>query len=347
MQTLKHQLLKKIGLTALAVGMIWSPAAMAAEPAGEAPWGYGTRALGMGGAYVALADDASAAYWNPAGITRISRFAMTPSLTAGSSDMKNAVRTLNSSPSNLTQPVTATVNVQPLGFATSRFGVNFFGQGFGTITPQGDGTTTVDYTYNQTSTLTVALPVLNPPFDLGRLAVGVNIKAYRGEHRVGTGSLTSGNAWDIGTVQQQDKATGYGVDVGLQGNITPFLSFGATVRDVVSEVKWDNTAEGDAREPLAQVGVALQPPFLGLSLAADVEKGLDADSPWRYRVGLEKRILGIMSVRAGGYTNPGSSPTLTGGLGLGIGPVHVDAAVASADGFRQDIAGSLGLSLRF
>ena len=28
----------------------------------------GTRALGMGGAFVAVADDASAAWWNPAGL---------------------------------------------------------------------------------------------------------------------------------------------------------------------------------------------------------------------------------------------------------------------------------------
>ncbi len=30
--------------------------------------GVGTRAEGMGGAFVAVADDASAVYWNPAGI---------------------------------------------------------------------------------------------------------------------------------------------------------------------------------------------------------------------------------------------------------------------------------------
>jgi len=33
----------------------------------------GTRALGMGGAFVAVANDATAIYWNPAGISRISR----------------------------------------------------------------------------------------------------------------------------------------------------------------------------------------------------------------------------------------------------------------------------------
>ena len=35
--------------------------------AGQSFEAVGTRAAGMGGAFVAIADDASAAYWNPAG----------------------------------------------------------------------------------------------------------------------------------------------------------------------------------------------------------------------------------------------------------------------------------------
>jgi hypothetical protein len=35
--------------------------------------GVGSRALGMGGAFTAIADDASAAYWNPAGLGKIHR----------------------------------------------------------------------------------------------------------------------------------------------------------------------------------------------------------------------------------------------------------------------------------
>ena len=34
--------------------------------------GVGARALGMGGAFVGLADDASAGYWNPAGLAFMS-----------------------------------------------------------------------------------------------------------------------------------------------------------------------------------------------------------------------------------------------------------------------------------
>ncbi|MFH1259310.1 MAG: PorV/PorQ family protein [Elusimicrobiota bacterium] len=36
-------------------------------------WGAGARSLGMGRAFVALADDASAPYWNPAGLTQLRR----------------------------------------------------------------------------------------------------------------------------------------------------------------------------------------------------------------------------------------------------------------------------------
>ena len=35
--------------------------------------GVGARALGMGGAHVALAEDGTAACWNPAGLSRLSR----------------------------------------------------------------------------------------------------------------------------------------------------------------------------------------------------------------------------------------------------------------------------------
>jgi tetratricopeptide (TPR) repeat protein len=40
-------------------------------------WGAGARSLGMGKAFVAMADDATATYWNPAGLAKLSRNELT------------------------------------------------------------------------------------------------------------------------------------------------------------------------------------------------------------------------------------------------------------------------------
>ncbi len=54
-----------------------APIVQAAESGGQPgaflQYGVGARALGMGGAFFAIADDASAAYWNPAGLAYLQR----------------------------------------------------------------------------------------------------------------------------------------------------------------------------------------------------------------------------------------------------------------------------------
>jgi len=43
------------------------------QPGAFMSYGVGARALGMGGAFFAISDDATASYWNPAGLTLIER----------------------------------------------------------------------------------------------------------------------------------------------------------------------------------------------------------------------------------------------------------------------------------
>src|SRR3990167_627299 len=56
-----------------------SPPSWAAETASFLDIGVGARALGMGGAYTALADDANALYWNPAGLAKLEKREFTAS----------------------------------------------------------------------------------------------------------------------------------------------------------------------------------------------------------------------------------------------------------------------------
>src|SRR6185295_19386651 len=62
----------------LAVAVLVPAPAAATRYAGEfLRIGVGARALGMGSAFVGLADDGTAAYWNPAGIATLERHEIT------------------------------------------------------------------------------------------------------------------------------------------------------------------------------------------------------------------------------------------------------------------------------
>ena len=61
-------------LTAIALCLLMVSPACATKLAGEfLSTGFGAKALGMGGAFASIADDASAIYWNPAGLVQMDR----------------------------------------------------------------------------------------------------------------------------------------------------------------------------------------------------------------------------------------------------------------------------------
>ncbi|PKL49347.1 MAG: hypothetical protein CVV42_06550 [Candidatus Riflebacteria bacterium HGW-Riflebacteria-2] len=66
------KVLKTLFLAALSVGTMSTAFAESAGQAGAyLKMGVGARALGMGSAFTALADDSTAAFWNPAGLARL------------------------------------------------------------------------------------------------------------------------------------------------------------------------------------------------------------------------------------------------------------------------------------
>ena len=58
-----------MGLSLLLALLLLSQPCLAADPSYQVP--VGPRGLAMGGAFSSVADDATAVFWNPAGLSRI------------------------------------------------------------------------------------------------------------------------------------------------------------------------------------------------------------------------------------------------------------------------------------
>ena len=74
---LKEKIPKFMTIVFLILSFLFTPPAAKADrveiPSSLNPVGSGARALGMGGAFIAVADDATAASWNPGGLTQLER----------------------------------------------------------------------------------------------------------------------------------------------------------------------------------------------------------------------------------------------------------------------------------
>ena len=102
----------------------------AGEPGAFMRLGVGARALALGGAFTAVANDVSAGYWNPAGLADIQTLNMVASRYKMSLD-----RTLNYAA--LTKPIGRTSSV----------GVSWIGFGFSGIEARSGDTAEPDYTF--------------------------------------------------------------------------------------------------------------------------------------------------------------------------------------------------------
>lgn len=163
--------------------------------------GVGARALGMGGAFTGLANDASAIYWNPAGLDRI--------------------RTLQFEFMNVDLPFDRTFNFVSSALPIKRFltvGASWVGLRINDIEGRSSNSATPEYFFgNSQNAFFVSLgrSVGN------RISVGGNVKFIRN-------SLDS------------DVATGLGFDAGLLMQLTNRVSLGALLQDIGTDYRWDS-----------------------------------------------------------------------------------------------------------
>lgn len=252
-------------------------------PAAFVDIGYGARPMGMGGAFVALANDANSVLWNPAGLARLRH-------------------------TNATFMWTKQFNLIPYYFLSlGRPITSSFAMGGGFISSGNDvlreSTAYLSLAYNGSKKK--SSPWKN-------LQIGINVK-FR--------NSSFGNNSDGGENQIKGDAFGMGFDLGMQWKVTPRFFTGFLLRDFFSPVSYHNTTLGtkysESVPPALIFGSAVSA-IRNLLLTMDWEKSLYKDYHDKLRAGMEYRILNIFVLR-GGINQPVSadeSRKYTLGLGM-------------------------------
>lgn len=160
--------------------------------------GVGARALAMGGAFVAVADDPTASYWNPAGLTQIRRI----QLAAMHSHM------------SLNRGYNFVSGILP--FNQLAFGVSWLGFGISGIEARTSNTIQPDYIFgdSENAFLFSFAKGFGPLF-----SIGVNCKVIH--HKL-----------------DKYQALGTGFDVGLLINPWYGLKVGMAFQDIATSLKW-------------------------------------------------------------------------------------------------------------
>jgi hypothetical protein len=294
--------------------------------------GFGGRALAMGGAHVAIANDVTAAYWNPAGLMRMSypeiglmheqRFGGLLSYNYGGVAWPFGDRS------------TVALTVTRLGVDdipdTRNALIDLNGNG------QLDPNERLDP--SRITMFSTADWVAYASFAFrgaDALSLGVNLKFIHRAHHI-------------------ESATGVGFDVGAQYAVNDQFFLGAAVQDVTTTLMAWSTGRNELVSPTLKLGAAYQLHVLGGTITPAVDFDFMAENR-RYastfnvgaisvnpRAGLEYRFQNLFSIR-GGYSD---TQDLTFGAGIHLPKLYLDYAFGQNDLFSEFKDASHRISLR-
>lgn len=314
--------------------------------------GVGARALGMGGAYVAHADDVTAGYWNVAGLD---------ALTAPEGAYMHAERfngAVSFDYAAVAYPLSdrSTVGVSFVRSAVDDIANTLDAYDPATGLPRPDAADRI--TYFSAADNALFLSYARHMSD--RLSLGATAKVVRR----GVGEFAS--AW------------GYSLDVGAQLDLG-HVRLGLNLQDATSMVQaWSvdqskfEQVDAESRPvglteivlPVARLGAATTASLsddVGLTLAADLDLGFDGqkanvfnagDVSFRPRVGGEMTFRDLLAFRAGVAdvtTNErfGTQLTPTVGAGVNLGALSVDYGFGDFGGLASELGYAHRVSLAY
>ncbi len=268
--------------------------------------GVGPRALGMGGAFVAVADDVTAGYWNPAGMAQL--------------DSRVAALMHSEQISGLAYDYAAYVHPRGNTESRSALGISLIRLGLDdipiTLLPDpgrpidallDDGQRNRPFIDRFVSNVEYALFLSYARRTSSRLHVGGNLKVL--QKSLGVAS-----------------AFGLGLDVGILARPTDRIALGLQVQNITSTILTWNTGRKEYIAPLIKAGLAYSRPLKSLQgqilIAADLDVLMEerrqsqasiGRASTKGHIGIEYLLKQSVALRLGA-----SAPGLTAGIGLRV-----------------------------
>lgn len=325
-------------------------------------FGVGARAMGMGGAYTALANDITSAYWNPAGLINSKIESWDAMLAAGVdgnfgfdkvsllSDPRRAIRAYWSPKS---ADFHGSVN-GILGGSFNKIGISYLPWSIITffkdpaIPPA-----SVNYEKKVMKSVAVTFGTsFASPTTLiaSPIAVGVNLRGVNGE-------LYRENYAALGPVNIiRATCSGIGLDIGAQADLDQNTKAGLVFRDILRGNAWSGIMDtypggyGSGGDPVPGSSPTIfnenetTPMHIVLGVAKDIPEtallSADIDYAEPYvdlRIGAEKKVLdGMLALRIGYYTLNASTSGITLGAGVDLNGVKVDIATGQENTASED-----------
>lgn len=325
--------------------VLGAAAALPAVAAAQSEGPVGVRATGMGGAFVAVADDGSATFWNPAGLASGSYFSLVV-------DWSSLLTPDASTAPHGRSAVLAAMGTPPLGVSYYRTRVSRT-QPLAATAGEAPGRNTAGRDLRLETLVTHQAGVTLVQSVWRSVAVGATVKYVRGV--AATSIVSSGSPAIRSTGDLPGTSSGtVDVDFGVMaaGSVA---KIGLAVRNA-RQPSFASTAGADPITLQRRVrgGVSfLLTPSLTVAADADFTKAETSAGRWRdAAVGAEARLSprawargGVHWNTAGGASGPGSAPILSvGGSYTVYGSVLADAqvSVGSEAGDR-----GWGLGVRF
>jgi hypothetical protein len=317
---------------------------LTAGPAQAQPYEtVGLRALGMGGAFVAVADDATAGYWNPAGLATGRFFSIVLDTNRAGADV-DALGQGTTAGTRLRGSIVA-IGTPPLGVSYYRLTSIAVREGPDGRVDDGD---TVDLRALRTSHVGVTLVQTL----IDRLHAGATFKYVRGEAASALTTEVQGDLLDAAAGLPARGTGAFDVDVGLMADLGRVRA-GLAARNLLAPAFAAPVGETLRLRRQLRAGAAIFPTST-LSLAVDTDLTASEDLTGRWRslaIGAEQRLLQERVGLRGGLrvsTLGAARTALTAGASVALrAGVFADGYAAIGVGRQAASGGGAGLRVVF